>query len=63
MDPNLDLKNLGPGSKYRSNTKVNAWESLMDSFFEKGGWTLLDPIYTLTTYSSSNTELPNYATQ
>ena len=62
-DPSVDLKDLGPGSIYRSSARVGEWEGLMDSFFEKGGWTLMDPVYTLTSYSSSNTEAPNYATK
>ncbi len=61
-DPNVDLVDLGPGSDYRSKAKVGEWENLMDSFFEKGSWDLLDHVYTLTPYSSSNYEQPNYET-
>jgi hypothetical protein len=60
-DPNVDLKDLGPGSDYRK-AKVGEWENLMDSFFEGGSWDLMDHVYTLTPHSSSNSENPNYGT-
>ena len=62
-DPKVDLKDLGPGSLYRSNPRVGEWEGLMDSFFEQGGWDLMEHVYTLTNCTSSNTEKPIYRTQ
>lgn len=45
----------GPHSAYwRSHKSVPEWETLMNSFFAKGEWALMEEIYTLTPTTSTN---------
>lgn len=48
MQGDLDLDNIGSKSLYRdvtNNPRIMEWETLMESHFEGGKWTLLDEIH------------------
>jgi L-rhamnose mutarotase len=56
LDPGVDMqRDLGPGSSYRADSRVQTWETAMCTYFEIGGWEELAELYTLTPTSSTNT--------